>query len=453
MSLIDFYKNVVNSLKLVYTDDGYIMVETGGDSKLPITIGDKSLVLPTKENIDTMFSKQDDGTINIEKVLFNPLDENVIKGDSMCLKKTKAIAERVAGHSLAMSGELLLMLAAEPEFQNKTTTELNKFLGSINVAQNKGIKKLVDDKSIDTWRKLYKKTLNDSKGMVSIFLKKGGVLDGIKYNRVGSMKFSLYDELLNSDKDTPIHGIRLRPKDIIIFKIVLEFLTGISEDEAYIKKASSDGSSPAFITLMSLYLPLINKCNKVITHTKHIDVDIADSGKVPLKVKEKDLENLGIYKSELLTIPSELDMNRSKANNNNNMGAIVNSTPVPDNDIFIKQQPESTIPIVQNNQHREQVVDQNPAQIQNNTKPLDTFDKIDQAMFGGVGGVGGTTIMQPVMQQQPMGVNNMPLNMGAQGMYTQPNNMYSNPNNVYMQPNNMYVQPNAYAQPMGVNMF
>ena len=90
--LIDYYKNIVNNIGLFTDEEGFIY---GGDSenKIPITTLGKPLVLPTDENVKTLFIDDPEEGIIVNKILYNPLNEDVIKKDSESLSKTKLVVE------------------------------------------------------------------------------------------------------------------------------------------------------------------------------------------------------------------------------------------------------------------------------------------------------------------------------------------------------------------------
>ena len=62
--VVDFYEKVVKSIGLDVNSNGVISVD-GTD----VLVDNKPLVLPSKENIDTLVAKNDDGTLTITKVL------------------------------------------------------------------------------------------------------------------------------------------------------------------------------------------------------------------------------------------------------------------------------------------------------------------------------------------------------------------------------------------------
>ena len=115
MALIDFYKATVSSLGLIYDDDGFLYVP--GNKKPTLLLEDGlPLVLPSKEAIDSLFSEDEEG-IKITKVLYNPIDENVVKGDNKTLVRTKTIVENRIGYGVMALGSLLLQLANNNTYQ------------------------------------------------------------------------------------------------------------------------------------------------------------------------------------------------------------------------------------------------------------------------------------------------------------------------------------------------
>jgi len=310
MSLVKFYENTLVSLGLVVTEDGFIYIKQQ-NGNVQLTTEGKPLVLPTKDHIKTLL-RNDNGKIIVDKFPYNPLNENIIKGDTLSLKKTKIIIEQRLSMMLSVAGELLLTLASDPELQKKTNHELNKFLSSISAAQAPNIKKLVDDMSISNWNSIFTKMFKTEKFMASIYLKKGGVYEGTKYNRLATLKSPLLTELEKADKTTPVFGVKLRPKEITINQILLKFMIGDLDENNILSIGSNNTESPAFISLMTVYIKLATRLNKLIKMVKHIDIEEADHAMVDLKIKMDNIDNVNIYKNEVNHIPNELDLNRKK---------------------------------------------------------------------------------------------------------------------------------------------
>ena len=297
----EFYRRVVKSLDLLSDERGFIWAGNA-EEKTMVNSAGKPLVIPTKEHIANMYGKDDAGNIVEMHALYNPLAENSLKGDSDSIKKTKLFAEQRLGYSIWAAGMLLLNVAHDVKLQKKTNLHINKFLSAINAANNIGVKELVDEKSIQYWENLYDKILERQGSLVNIYLKKSATHEGTKYNRLASAVFPLYDELMEATKDSPVEGIKLRNKDITIFKIIFDFVLDLEGKTTY-AIGSNDTECPTFIALMKLYLTLIKSSNRVIEELKNVNAEIYDSAHIDIEVELDELDSLGIYKSDLALIP------------------------------------------------------------------------------------------------------------------------------------------------------
>lgn len=300
-------------------DKKFLLMEKG----LPI-------VLPTREHIKNIYRKKEDGTLEIGRVLFNPLDEDVIKGDSVSISRLKHTIELMYGHIFAATGESLLKLAADVELQSNTTMELNKFLGSLTQAGGIGIKQVVDETTINNWVKIYTELKTT---LFNIYLAKKDKAKKVTYNRLASIRSDLYDQLTAKDKPTSIAGVKLRNKDIKVFKLLIEYMLGeeFDLDIKTLSVGSNDKESPAFIALMSLYYKLISRTNKILKGLKHVDVEVVDRYTITELIPIEELTDLSSYATELKSIPSEIDIYRG----------LMSKEPQQDNTI----QPISTSPL------------------------------------------------------------------------------------------------------------
>jgi len=463
MKLVEFYKDVITSLGLTVNDEGYVYVGSG-DNRMLFHVEGKSLVLPTKEHLATLFEKDDDGNINLVKLPYNPLNEDVVKGDTLSLKKTKVLAERRLGNAIHFAGELLLLLASNPALQKKTSIEINKFLSSLSVAKNQNIKELVDEKSITTWNNLYSKTISADKGVITIYNKKAGVYDGVKYNRLAIISSPLYDELCNYDKETPIYGIKLRAKDATVYKLILKYLLNLTDENSTISIGSNDNESPAFISLYKLYITVANKINSVMNELKSIDTELYDAGIININTSITTLDNLGIHKGELLAIPNENDLNRTKVVEQQVQPAQQQMTQLP-----VYQQPIN-IPDMSKPLPYQQEVDIDPIRKilnGNNIPVIPSLQKgnVQQPMYPQQILSGQPMYQQqlPILQQQPMGINN-PMQMQQmlpvqqpiyqqqmQPMYQQQAQPMFQQSMYPQQMQQPQMQQSVYQQPMGIN--
>ena len=309
MTLVEFYENVIESLGLTQKD-GFIYVKDSKGTLIPLMDDKKQLVLPTPDQLGNFLEEDDDGNISVVRIPYNPLNEDSVKGDSISLKKTKLIVEQRIGYNLAYVGELLLRLAANKELQKKTNIEINKFLAAINAAKGQNVKEAVDNLTIDNWTNIFKNSLRKSKSMISIYLKKAGISsDGEKYHRLAVMDSPIYEEILKATKDVPVLDVKLRNKDIIVFKALMDYLLPNRNSENCIEVGSNDLESPAFVALYTLYINMCTRTNRLIDLLKHVSADAIDT-KTKLPITTDDLLSLAIFKKELLKIPNENELVR-----------------------------------------------------------------------------------------------------------------------------------------------
>ena len=394
--VIDFYKATLTSLGLITDEEGFIKVDNGDGTSIVLPIDGKSSVLPTKEHIATLFTEGEDG-MEVTKHLFNPLDENAVKGDSKSFTKIKDIAAIKIAFGIQTCGRLLLTLATNPDLQKKVSIQISKFLTSLSSAKKQNMKEIVDEKMIETWDNLFKKYATTEKGIASIVSRKSAMYNGVKYNRLATFKHNLYEELLEIDQDTPICGIKLRTKDITVFKLVYEYILDTMNSEHVISVGSTDGYAPAFISLMELYTGIMTRLNAINRTLAHIDQEAADQAYIELTLTEEDIKGVGMYAAELKTIPSGLDIERTL--HKPKPSVIPTATPQPTAVQQVQPQPQ------------QQVVQQPiPApytagqSISNEDRLLNTIRANAPQLPVGYAGYANyaSQVQQPMMQMQPM---------------------------------------------------
>lgn len=421
--LIDLYTNILTSYGLTVTKDGYVK---SGDST--VAPEGKPLVLPTKENIDNIVVINGDGKPEVVKTLFNPMSEDPIKGMSASLKKLKSMTEIKLSYTLAAIGEMLLTLSSNKELQKKTNLEINKFLGRLQEAYNPGMKSVVDDKSVEYWGKLYELFQKSGKNSVSIFLKKNGSYGGKTYNRVCTVSFPIYDELVKLDKETPIMGIKLRNKDITVYKLIYQYIFEDMDDKGVVTYLSSDVNVPGLHALMQAYITIGKRCNAILKGLKNIDVELYDTASLPISFSIDNIVNYSEYEYELAVIPNDIDINRSKNSATSSIKANNNVAEV----LAKSSRPQVTqLPGLPT--HAEHPQQQEPAKLSALEKILGRNNQQQQVMpqqhFATINNPNAGYIMQQQMMPQGPGY------IAQQPMYHQPMVMPGNQGYpVYQQP-------------------
>lgn len=436
MSLMKFYTDALTSVDLNVTDDGFVKIQSGKRNQM-VMVNKHPLVLPIKEQITSLNEVQEDGSLKVTKTLFNPLNEDVVKGESESLKKLKNMMDIKMSFTLNLIFNNLLKLGSDLDLQKKASLNLTSFISTLNKAKGRNVKVAVDENSIIKWNKIYEKNMisTATKGLIHTYLKRGGVFNNNKYNCLATINFPAYKELLKLDKKPQMYGIKLRPKDVEVYKLVYEFIfKDINEKDSFML-GSNDKKSPGFISLFSMYIHIGERLNELLNDLAFIDKDIVKGGKVNLNLTLEDIEGCSKYGNELAMIPSDLNaskkiQNRLLSNNKQNQTTNTHGTVnlqnllhgTPQNQVVTNQQ----IPTVV----EEPLVD---------TTGMSTAQKI----------LYGTSPRPNVQQHRPMGVNNVqsqqqvPMNQIPLQQFQQQPQM----NNYQQQP----VYQQSQQRPMGVN--
>ena len=309
MLLNDFYNATLETLGLSMDEEGFV-VQPDGEENARVLIGKRFLVMPTSEHVSTMTD---------EKVLFNPLQEDAIKGINPSMVKLEAMQERKLSIAFNTVQFLLAKLAADVKLQAKASLELNKFISELNVLRKAQMKEIVTENTLKLLNKIhtasYKK--NSSAGSVAIKIDKSVVLDGEKFSKVASIVLPIYAEVLAAMSSTSdkkyIYDIDVtRPTDLGILKLTTEFIIGKDEEgkvNTY-KIGSNSTESPTFISVYKVYVKLSTRLNKLLASLSFIDKTICDAVKINHVLKVDDLVHIENFKSSLRLIP-KIDLNSS----------------------------------------------------------------------------------------------------------------------------------------------
>lgn len=245
MNLLDFYRKVLDYLSFETDDAGNIFVSR--DSKtIPITIGGRRWVLPTDNQLKDVDNKT--------TLVFHPLREPMVGNETEVLEALREAINTVLNLRVGMLGGRLLQLAAStkqhPQFDPDQMTLPIQVPGA-------------DETSAQHWQKILMQNVkvNRDKVVVNIFLRKGGRVNEVRYARVGITSFPMWREI---EKDSEsIYGIKVRPKDKILFKQVLKYIFPDIEDAEAYNRGSDSKIAPWFEALMSTALNLSLAVNEV----------------------------------------------------------------------------------------------------------------------------------------------------------------------------------------------
>lgn len=250
MKLLDIYRSVLKFVGLEADENGYINTMLD-DKKEPACINGLRMVLPVNEQLR--------GFRPDEKIIFHPLTENILRGESEVFKKIKQCINIKLNFSIGIVAQNLLSLVASPEFHNKLSPEQAELLTSITDADEKSVTNFISQmvKGVKA---------NPDRLFTNIFLKRGGKVRHERFSRVGVVSFPFYQQLI----DDKIEGIRVKDKQT--FKELFEFIfTEIKDADDY-NFGSNSHVAPYLESLLRTAANIASRLNDIIELYKdHIE--------------------------------------------------------------------------------------------------------------------------------------------------------------------------------------
>jgi hypothetical protein len=284
MKLIQLYESILKTANLHTTNDGYVSLKVG-DIVKPTMLKGKRLVLPTKEHLSNPNKE--------EIVLFHPLSENILKGESAVLEEFRSSLNARLNHTIGLLSFNLLVISTSIADHVKLSPDQSEFLSNLKNA---------DDKTLEVFQKLLKVMPVDQhqNSFISIYLKRGGSVNGKRHSRVGIVSFPFYEEL---KKDGDVYGVKLRVKDRETFISLMDYMfPTIDEPESFNRGSDSD-VAPYLDSLMKAVMAVASPINDQVALFKNI---IEDSDELMIEDGWVDtFDNLGSMINEIRMVPMQ----------------------------------------------------------------------------------------------------------------------------------------------------
>ena len=248
-NIIQFYKQILKNAGCEVDAQGNVsqmnMVDEG--EMVPVMIDGKRLVIPVKDQLAVADWSN--------RLAFHPLQENIMQDESVVLGKFRQLLNQRLQGTVSLLLIVLSTVACSSGDTKKMSPEQLEFLSAF---------KEVDAKTIEVLASLMKKMPLGSvtHAFVSIYLKKGGMINGKKFSRAAITTFPFYNELLKDQKE--IFGIALRKKDKESFKKIMEFIfPGIGLEGEY-NTGTFVKQAPFLTALMQAAGKLMDELNTVL---------------------------------------------------------------------------------------------------------------------------------------------------------------------------------------------
>lgn len=321
--LVGFYKNLVEALDLKVDKQGKIIITTG-EKERPLTINGLPVVLPTDENTRTAVEIIN-GIPTPVKIIFNPMDEDAIKGENESLKKLRQIIELKLNGVFYQIGETIFNVLFNTD-KEVNHIEIIRFATLLNRHKAPGLKNPIDEKLITNWIKLYREILAsnyDTHAYIKIFSKRGGKINNVKYNRINSLGFPFAEEIyeLKPNKEKFL-GLKLRTKDKHAYLSLFEYIFKVDTNKLLegFKFGSLNKIAPGFHALMITYDFVFKHMFNIINALVELDVEDRELEYLNLSPLPVDINNMGDFidnlESVIKRIPKEDNLKQPAQVNN-----------------------------------------------------------------------------------------------------------------------------------------
>lgn len=306
--MVEFYKKVLESLGFIVSEDGYVFINAGGGVKRTLEIGKLPLVLPTKANIDSAVELNNaTGKVENVKTIFNPLSENVVKKESLVLRRIRKVITVAISGQLTIIGEALLTIAKNSNAKNNLPLSIMGFIDALSsIPVGNGIKKLVDDETVAKWGKIkgnLELTDDQERSIFRVVRVRDNdpLLKANGYYAAFTVESPIYNSLAAMVNRGKLLDVDLRNKDIGVFKELIRFMLPKLES-GYL--TGSDDKAPGFIAVMTLYLIVMERLNYIADELGLGEID--DMLMYPLTVTKEELAKASeTYKKELEKVPED----------------------------------------------------------------------------------------------------------------------------------------------------
>ena len=318
MALMEFYQGILGTFGVVINEEGYLKRKLGEGELAPITrMKGMHIKLPTKENLNNMYHPDADGKFVRSYLLFNPLSESAYE-DGYSLELMIDLLKISLSTSLAALGDLLLIAYSQPKLQHDIPLELQEFIGNAKDKSIVGMKatgKAIDDTMLEKWKKFIGSfdTLVEKEMFNIVVARTKRIGDAMSNTREARCTFGAYKELteaLGSESNVTINGISLRPKDVKIFLDIINLFMKDHDENGLVKEGTQDTVAPGFISLMKLAMKLLKPASryiKALAQSNPLYIDSIVEFTIDVPTLEASPE---VYKKELLSIPSDAEMNK-----------------------------------------------------------------------------------------------------------------------------------------------
>lgn len=282
MDILKFYSELLESLDVVIKD-GHFCTYSAAGVDLPLQIGEKRLVLPTRDILR-------DGNWQ-DRIAFHPLSENPTRTESAVLKKLKSLVQVKLSSSAILLMRELVRISVQKSIHAQLSPKAQRLLSNLPEA---------DEKFADTFDKIVEAMTSGTHAqrqqqMVSIYLRKAGLYRGSSVLQLAVVSFPLALELGSSDG--VVYGVKLRRKDQKMLASLLEYVFPNHNDTNEYSGPSDSMMAPRLDALLKAYVNVATMINK---HVKTFRKVLEDPEAIEIDLDWAPMaQDLSVYRGQI----------------------------------------------------------------------------------------------------------------------------------------------------------
>lgn len=413
MKALDYLDKIMDTICLSVDDDGIVVRQLDPNYIESLeNVDGIPFIYPSNTNIiNNLVDTTDPKHPKVVAIPFNPTTESNIGPEISSHQGMREQMTAIYSYALYEAGVRLLHIIHNDSAVVDLGTDLQQFLANVKEGMNKNVRKIVNESSINKWKKLLTQKDKD----VIVLTCKQVKTDGNNFSRNAKAYFPLMEEIMSTpnDKDGSILGVSLKSKEIALFQNIFRFLIDKAGDDFCYSVTSSDKQYSTYMSTMKLFLDIISRLDNVSTKLlSHLDMDGMLYRPNRKKLTLDEIDMVSNFKKEWDNIPTDSQLLTYS----------------------IKEEKKESEEIISNPYVTKPVVNQNtpvygkpqtpPVKEQEKLEPEDIFNKKygNQPNMGGSGNfyvIDKNVNNRPMSMVDAMNMRNMQMNMGY-GMGIQP---------------------------------
>lgn len=253
-SLIEFYRNVLATVRYIADDSGVISkIIPGENTRFPVAVSGKSLVLPTKVQLD-----HPDWS---NRIAFHPMREDFTSGQSPVFEDYRgAMNYTLQVHTGFLFLSIADMALKDKDYQKNLPREVADYLRAVKDGDAKFKSVLAGILEADPSKH------RNEMSFIRINVQKSRKVDGQVRKRVATVVFPILEKILSHSKTNKVDsiaGVGLRGVDRAMIVALYKLLFPLAETPGAYDTYSDSLQAPSMDALLRCSMRLIERNNEV----------------------------------------------------------------------------------------------------------------------------------------------------------------------------------------------